>query len=245
MLVACSHSSTQRTETPQDSCITQAKGLIITSHNNYKTVEILNPWKDGTMLQTLILIPDSIDIPQNLPGGIVIRTPIKKALVYSSVHANIIKELGHIASVKGVCDPQYFTMPEIIDGVKIGTIANVGSSASPITEKIIELSPDVIILSPYQNSNFDDFTRLGIPVVQCADYMETTPLGRAEWIKLFGTLYNQSTKADSIYNNVAQSYNDLTKLAANEQIKPKIRGGNGKQSFLQARQHSSMRKTSS
>lgn len=222
MLVACSHSSTQRTETPQDSCITQAKGLIITSHNNYKTVEILNPWKDGTMLQTLILIPDSIDIPQNLPGGTVIRTPIKKALVYSSVHANIIKELGHIASVKGVCDPQYFTMPEITDGVKNGTIANVGSSASPITEKIIELSPDVIILSPYQNSNFDDFTRLGIPVVQCADYMETTPLGRAEWIKLFGTLYNQSTKADSIYNNVAQSYNNLTKLAVNEQIKPKI-----------------------
>ena len=113
-------------------------------------------------------------------------------------------------------------MQEILEGVKNGTIANVGSSASPITEKIIELSPDAIILSPYQNSNFDDFTRLGIPVVQCADYMEGTPLGRAEWIKLFGALYNEEAKADSIYNHVAQNYAELTQLAANEQRKPKI-----------------------
>ena len=222
MLVACSHSGTQHAVTSQDSCIIQAKGIIITSHNNYKTVDILNPWKDGSKLQTLILVPDSVDVPQDLPNGTMIRTPLKNTLVYSSVHAHVIKELGHIESIKGICDPQYFTMQEILEGVKNGTIANVGSSASPITEKIIELSPDAIILSPYQNSNFDDFTRLGIPVVQCADYMEGTPLGRAEWIKLFGALYNEEAKADSIYNNVAQSYNNLTKLAANEQRKPKI-----------------------
>ena len=223
ILVSCGHSgSTQQAVTLQDSCITQAKGIIITSHNNYKTVDILNPWKVGSTLQTLILVPDSADIPKDLPNGTVIRTPLKNTLVYSTVHAHVIKELGHIASIKGVCDPQYFTMTEITEGVKNGAIANIGSSMSPITEKIIELSPDAIILSPYQNSNYDDLTRLGIPVIQCTDYMEGTPLGRAEWIKLFGALYNQEAKADSIYDSVAQSYTELKQLASNEERKPKI-----------------------
>lgn len=222
LFIACNTSSSQQANITQNSLLTQAKGLVITPNNGYTTVEIKNPWKEGSVLQTYILVPRDTDLPKNLPQGSLIRTPIKKALVYSSVHANAIKELGHLSSVKGVCDAQYFTLPEITEGVENGSIANIGSSMSPVVEKIIALSPDAIILSPYQNANYEELTRLGISVIQCADYMEATPLGRAEWIKLFGILYNQEEKADSIYNCVVNDYNDLIKLTANEQQKPKI-----------------------
>lgn len=222
LFIACNTSNSQQANITQNSLLTQAKGLVITPNNGYTMVEIKNPWKESSVLQSYIIVPRDTDLPDNIPNGCIIRTPLKKVLVYSSVHANAIKELGYISSVKGVCDAQYFTLPEINEGVKNGSIENVGSSMSPIIEKIIALSPDAIILSPYQNSNYEELTRLGIPIIQCADYMEATPLGRAEWIKLFGLLYNQEEKADSIYNSVTQSYNDLAKLAANEQIKPKI-----------------------
>lgn len=223
LLVACnSTKSDKNAQNVPTTVFTQAKGLVITPHDGYTEVAIKNPWKEGSTLQTYILVPSNSSVPQNLPKGAVIRTPLTNALVYSSVHANAIKELGQLSSVKGVCDAQYFTMPEITEGVNNGTISNVGSSMSPITEKIIALSPDAIILSPYQNAGYDELARLGIPIIQCADYMEASPLGRAEWIKLFGLLYEEVDKADSIYNCVVKSYNELKQLAVTASANPKI-----------------------
>lgn len=199
-----------------------ADGISITKHDGYTLVCIYNPWEKDAVLHTYVLIPRENELPENLPQGSIIRTPIKSALVYSSVHANAIKELGHLPSVTGVCDAQYFTMDEISEGIQSGAITNAGSSMSPVIEKIIALSPEVIILSPFQNAGYGDVASLNIPIVECADYMETSPLGRAEWIKLFGALYCEEECADSIFARVTTEYNQLKQLAEKVPHKPKI-----------------------
>ena len=168
-----------------------AEHIIVTEHEGYTRVDVKNPWDDSRILQSYILVPRHNELPGNLPGATVIRTPIKSALVYSAVHANVMKELGHVSVVKGVCDAQYFAISEISEGLNDGSVINVGASMSPATERIIALAPDVIILSPYLNASYGDISRIGVPVVECADYMETSPLGRAEWIKLFGLLHGR------------------------------------------------------
>ena len=184
---------------------------VIADDDKVTKIQIHNPWKEDVLLDSY-----------TIGGENGLRVPLKRVVVYSSVHANVIKELGHLEAIKGVCDVQYFTIEEVKEGVKNGTIENVGTSAAPITEKIISISPDAIIVSAYQNSKFDNLEKLGIPVIQCADYMETSPLGRAEWIKLFGFLFNEQAKADSIYNAVREQYNDMKQLVAGVEKKPKI-----------------------
>lgn len=204
------------------SLVVEAKGFTISIGDNYTLVQILNPWKVGSMLQSYLLVPRDKDLPDNLPAGTVIRTPLKSVLVYSSVHGGAINELGAIQSITGVCDASYFNMTEVQQGVKQGKIVDAGQSMSPSIEKIIELAPEAIILSPFQNAGYGALTNIGIPIIECADYMESTPLGRAEWIKLFGLLYNNSERADSIFNSVGENYKSLKTIASSQPKKPKV-----------------------
>ena len=125
---------------------------------------------------------EELPLPEGLPDGTVVRVPIERAVVYSSVHAGVMKELGAFSAVRGVCDAQYYTMPEVQRGLADGSIADCGNSLSPTIERLVALKSDAIILSPFQNAGYGVLTNLGVPIIECADYMEHTPLGRAEWI---------------------------------------------------------------
>lgn len=220
LMLACT--SNKKEGQTNGSVITEASGITIDTNDKYTVVNVKNPWKDGSILQSYILIPKNKEIPQNLPEGTIIRTPVSNVLVYSSVHAGVINELGHLSSIKGICDAEYFNMPEIQKGLASGKITNAGMSMSPSTEKIIELSPEAIILSPFQNAGYGTLANLGIPIIECADYMETTPLGRAEWIKFFGLLYNDQPSADSIFLNTKERYNELKAMVPSSEKKPKV-----------------------
>ena len=161
-------------------------------------------------------------LPEDLPDGTVVRVPIERAVVYSSVHAGVMKELGSFSAVRGVCDAQYYTMPEVQSGIADGSIADCGNSLSPTIERLVALKPDAIILSPFQNAGYGVLTNLGVPIIECADYMEHTPLGRAEWIKLFGELLGCREKADSIFQATAREYSALTALTATVEKRPKV-----------------------
>lgn len=161
-------------------------------------------------------------LPEGLPDGTVVRVPIERAVVYSSVHAGVMKELGSFSAVRGVCDAQYYTMPEVQRGLADGSIADCGNSLSPTIERLVALKPDAIILSPFQNAGYGVLTNLGVPIIECADYMEHTPLGRAEWIKLFGELLGCREKADSIFQATAREYSALTALTATVEKRPKV-----------------------
>ena len=161
-------------------------------------------------------------LPEDLPDGTVVRVPIERAVVYSSVHAGVMKELGAFSAVRGVCDAQYYTMPEVQSGLADGSIADCGNSLSPTIERLVALKPDAIILSPFQNAGYGVLTNLGVPIIECADYMEHTPLGRAEWIKLFGELLGCREKADSIFQATAREYSALTALTATVEKRPKV-----------------------
>lgn len=223
MASCASHSNSGNDAVSTDSVITCAKGLSISHRDGYTLVEVKNPWKAGAVLQTYALVPREADMPANLPNGVtVVRTPLKKAVVYSSVHGSVIKELGAFASIGGVCDAEYFNMPEIQEGLKSGKVVNVGNSQSPTVEKLVAMSPDAIILSPFNNAGYGVLTNLKVPIIECADYMEDTPLGRAEWIKFFGELYGNAAAADSIYASAVKSYNDLRNAATKSGKRPKV-----------------------
>ena len=200
-----------------------AENLLMMKGEGYTRVQLRNPWDTTSILSTYILIDKDSEMPKHLPEGTLVRTPLSKALVYTAVHCNLIKELGVVQSIGGICELQYIKVPEIIEGCKNGTIVNAGEGTNPDIEKIIDLHPDALILSPYENSGgHGQVEKLKVPIIECADYMETSALGSAEWIRFYGMLFHQSHKADSIFAEVEKNYNELKELAQLQTSKPKL-----------------------
>ena len=205
----------------QDSVITAAKLLSMERMVDYTVVTVGDPWKGG-VLHRYVLVPRDAELPKDLPDGTVVRTPISNALVYSSVHTSLLDELGAIGSVKGVVDSQYFIDSTIVEGVASGTIADCGNSMNPTVEKVIDMQPDAIMLSPYQDASYGQIAKLDIPIIECADYLEYDPLGRAEWMKFYGELVGKRAEADSLYDAVVAAYNELKQKGADAATHPTV-----------------------
>ena len=222
ILCGCGKNRQQPAADNSNGSFSEARLISTSATDNYTVVTIHDPWNKGKTLHTYVLVPKSAPMPESLPKGTVIRTPVENALVYSSVHAQAIKELGKVSAVRGICDAEYYKIPEIVAGVKNGKISNAGSSMAPSLEKIIALKPEVIVLSPFHNGGYGAVANLGIPIMECADYMEETPLGRAEWIKLLGLLFGEKAKADSIFRHTQNEYQAIKDSVKNAVTHPKV-----------------------
>ena len=205
----------------QDSVITSAKLLSMQRASGYTVVTVGDPWKGG-VLHRYVLVPRDSVLPDDLPEGTVGRTPVRNALVYSSVHTSLLNELGAIGAVRGVVDSQYFNDSIIAAGLKAGTIADCGNSMNPTVERVIDMQPDAILLSPYQDASYGQIAKMDIPIIECADYLEYDPLGRAEWVKFYGELVGKREQADSLYSAVVTAYNDMKQKAADAKSHPTV-----------------------
>ena len=124
--------------------------------------------------------------------------------------------LGVFGSIGGVCDLKYIKLPAVHEACRRGAIADCGDGMeSRYWRRIIDLHPDAIMLSPFENSGgYGRVEKLNIPIIECADYMETSALGRAEWMRFYGLLFGEAQKADSLFAEVEKNYNELKALVA-------------------------------
>lgn len=211
-----------RTEQAQGVKLTSEAALLdIRDMGGSYLVTVKNPWDTTATLHSYLLVPRGGDATPR-PGSTTVEIPLRRSVVYSGVHGGAIDELGATSGIAGVTDAQYFSVPSIKAAVTSGRITDLGSSMQPVMERMVALNPDAIITSPYKNAGYGPLEQLGIPIIEMADYMESTPLGRAEWIKLLGLLYGQYNKADSIYRAVTNDYNRIKALADSMPTHPKV-----------------------
>lgn len=194
--------------------------LHIVKHADYTVVTIRNPWDTLKVLHTYLLADREKPLPEHLPEGTVVRTPLQKSVIYSSVHCSLWSELDELKGIGGVCGLEYIKLPQIQEGCRNGSIVNVGNSMNPDIECIIDLRPDAILLSPFENSGgYGRVGKLNIPIIECADYMETSALGRAEWMRLYGLLLGKEAQADSLFAGIEKEYLTLTQQVKSQNLK--------------------------
>lgn len=194
-----------------------ARFIKVTRHTDgWYQADIKNPWDTTKLLQRVAMIPSDVNpnIEEIPYDAIVVDIPLKRALVQESVHVGLIEEFGADDAIAGVSDVDYILSSSIKERIEKGEVIDCGSWMRPDMEKIIRLRPDGILMSPYQNGgNFEQLSQLNIPIIFTADYTESTPLGRAEWIKYFGLLFGHESSAASIFNDVSTTYNDISQRA--------------------------------
>ena len=186
-------------------------------NGKYAEVTIANPWKEGTLLHRYILVPKGEEgnktvarLAMQRSAGArcvtdTVRTPVENSSVFTSPHCQLLYELGCGQAIRGVCDLDYINIPDVKKRAasagnhgSSSAIADCGSSMAPDIERIIALKPEAILVSPFENSGgYGKLDKLHIPLIEVADYMETSPLGRAEWMKFYGMLFEKSDAKDS------------------------------------------------
>lgn len=200
-----------------------AENLSLKEFDGYTIAEIRNPWDTTKLLQKYVLLEEGVDVPEGFTPAQTVRVPLKKSIVYSSVHNGLINELGAPDAISGVCDAEYIYEPSIKSRIENGDIADCGNSMSPNIEKIIKVSPGAILLSPFENSGgHGKLSQAGIPIIECADYMETSPLARSEWMKFYGRLYGKKNEADSMFADTERKYLQLKEIGTSLSTHPKV-----------------------
>lgn len=227
LVAACSQPGKQVSSTLQGiqaepDTIRYARGFTVERFDDYISVEVIDPWDTTQLLQRYLLVDKNRTLPADLPKGTVVRTPLDNIAVYTSVHASIIEQLGETDKVIGVCEPQYMDSPAIREGLRAGRIADLGMATAPNVEKMIDIDVAYIIASPFQNSNYGQAEKIGIPIIEAADYMESLPLGRAEWGRFYGLLFQKESIADSIFRDTEERYLSLKALAATAVKRPSV-----------------------
>ena len=218
----------------------------------YAEALVANPWKAGTMLHRYILIPKGEEgdktvamLAKRRSTGArcttdTVRTPVERSAVFIAPHCQLMYELGCQQAIRGVCDLDYINIPDVkkrvtssVNASAAGntssgiSIVDCGSSMAPDIERIIALKPEAILVSPFENSGgYGKLDKLHIPIIEAADYMESSPLGRAEWMKFYGMLFgNEEGKSNGISGTCELRADSLFSKIEKEYLKLKAEAG--------------------
>ena len=179
--VACQPKSTS-------SVTDDTAGFTIDIQNDSTIITIYSPWLKGQVMQKLSF-----------------NQPYERIVCTSATHMGFISELGMMDKVVGVCRPNRVYNLSEEDRERI---TDIGDDMQPSMEKILLLNPDLVILYTYAQGDPipAQVEALGIPILYCNEWTETTPLARAEWIRVFGAVFGCQTKADSVFASVCDAY---------------------------------------
>ena len=230
VLVSCNHAGENLSDKKSDDreeFIKSAGRLKLEKENGYTIVTVINPWQGAKGVnQPYFLVKRGTELPEGIDTSSVVTVPIRKIICMSTTHIAMISALGEENSIAGVSGTGFPYSKTLNESIEKGLVADVGYEANLNKELILTISPDLVMMygiGSESNSYIGKIRELGIAVLFNADYLETDPLAKAEWIKLFGALYCKESLADSIYNSEVEIYNNLKSfISGNTAVRPKV-----------------------
>lgn len=207
--------------------IERAERFTLVQKNRWTEVKIIDPWQGATGVnQIYYLVKRGSVLPGGVDSSAVIFVPLKKIICMSTTHLAMISALGEEQTIAGVSGTNFIYSPAIIKNVEKGLVVDVGYEANLNKELILKISPDLIMIygiGSESSGYLGKIKELGIKIIINADYLETDPLSRAEWIKLFGALYCKENLADSLYKSEVDEYTRLKSFIVQKTTnKPKV-----------------------
>lgn len=205
-----------------------AEGFSVIYEKGYKVIKITRPWPNSNKTYSYG-IPNTntiVDWKANVFDGI-IENPINKIVVTSTTHIPALELLGVEQTLVGFPGADYISSEKTRKRIDDGLVRELGKNEGINTEVLLELNPDVVIGFGVDgvNKTFETIKKSGIPVIYNGDWVESSALAKAEWIKFFGVLFNKEKEADSIFNTIESEYLEAKKIAANAKKQPAVLSG--------------------
>ena len=205
--------------------LSYARGFRIDYYDGYREVSVVNQMAGHADTLHFLLVDSGIAAPADRPGIPVITTPVRQFAVQSSVHVALADFAGVADRITGLGNFQYINSPTIRERIKENKVKEIGIDSRINSELVISMHPGVLIAMTNPDAAFGQYKPLmdaGVPVMPDAEWLETTPLGRAEWVKLIGALVDKEDFVAAKFDSVARAYNRLAAIGAAAKDKPTV-----------------------
>ena len=210
--------------------IAYAEGFNITTHSNFSVLEVNNPWPNAEKAYKYVLISKEnaakTSFMKDEYDGIII-TPVKQIVVTSTTHIPALELLNEEETLIGFPGTDYVSSEKTRQRIDNGSIRELGKNEGLNTEVLLSLKPDVVIGFGVDGTSksLNTISKANIPVIYNGDWVEKSPLAKAEWIKFFGALYNKTKEADSIFSTIETDYKAAKTLAKTVKNRPTVLSG--------------------
>jgi len=205
----------KKVESTNKTTIKYAKGFDIVEKNGNKKLIIKSAYKGFNEIYEYTVYKKSLSKNLNNLDKKIIQVPVKEIIVTSTTHIPMVELLEEEKSIVGFPFSRYVSSEKTRQLIDLGKIKEIGKENDLNTEILLDLQPELIV--GYSVSSADKslstIQKSGINVIYNGDWLEETPLGRAEWIKFFGVLFDKEQLADSIFNGIENNYLEAKKIA--------------------------------
>jgi iron complex transport system substrate-binding protein len=210
---------------PDKTEVEYAEGFTIEYFDHYKVLTVTRPWVGAETPFTYALVQCGTPTPETGTFDVVIEVPINRIVSMSTTYLPGIIELGALETLVGVDEFDFVYSDAVRAKIDAGELTEVGGGSLVNVEQVLDLEADVVLTYGIGISDYDAHPQLiaaGVPVVLNGDFNETSPLGRAEWIKFTAAFYNREAEATAFFDEVAMNYTELAEQAAGAAARPTV-----------------------
>lgn len=210
---------------PDKSEVEHAQGFSIEYFNNYKVITVTRPWVGAETPFTYALVQCGTPAPETATFDAVIEVPVNRLISMSTTYLPSLVELGVLDTLVGVDEFDFVYSEDVRVHIDAGELVEVGGGSLVNVEQVLDLEPDVVMTYGIGVPDYDAHPALieaGIPVALNGDFNETSPLGRAEWIKFVAAFYNREADANAFMSSVAADYSALVAQVADVETRPSV-----------------------
>ena len=228
-LFVCCKNDPEKTDLPTSTAtaIKYAQGFEIENFDTHKVLTISNPWPGADKTYTYLLKKQDVNLGNEASYDGVVQIPVQNIVVTSTTHIPSLEMLEVENTLVGFPNLKYISSEKTRNLIDNGAIKELGKNEDINTEVLIDLSPDVVVTFAVEggNKSVSTIQKMGIPVIYNSDWTETHPLGKAEWIKFFGALFDKEQEADQIFSEIEENYIAAKELASQASTMPTVLSG--------------------
>lgn len=229
LLIACDNAGTSVVSNTIDKRpleLAHANNFIIEKEGVLTILSIKTAWKNAQEQFQYVLYPKGTEAPSHYPNAIKIPVPVERIICTSTVDIAFLDFIGAIDKIVAVSNGSYIYNKKVRERIKQGLIVDIGGNNTIDYEKALSTNADVaLVYSIGDQAAHQKFNEMGIPAVLLSDFMEKTPLGRAEWAIFVACLLSKEAQAQTKCAQIAAKYQQLKAKAANYAERPSVLTG--------------------
>ena len=137
--------------------------------------------------------------------------PITNVMVETTAGIAYLNELEALSAIKGIVDPNYIYNPEIVSKIKNKEVLEIGNMNELYLELILQQKPELIIAStnPILAKYHQQLEQNGVKILYINEYLEHEPLGRLEYLKVFGKILKKEEIANQRFESIENKYDSI------------------------------------
>ena len=191
-------------------------------------VTVDRPYYGATEPEVVLLVPEDMEPSVSMDGISRIDIPLNRIVVGTTPAVACLDALDSLDLLVGLAGGKYVYTDSVRKMGLPEVASDGGMSRSLDKERLLELAPDGFITYLYgdeERRDVDFLRNCGVPVLFMAEYLEDSPLARAEWIKFIGLLVGREEQATEIFDKVVRRYEELASMVDKSQVRPLVLSG--------------------